>query len=392
MRKFSLCAALALVVVSSASVFRRRSRDERQGELSEGTSRPHGRREGGSPDELGSTAASSVEEGVDQTSSIDPVASTAGPLGGNGGAPALRAPRPAPNRDRPAELWHASLDIGPAVAPATSALGDQLDPTELLGGRPPADHDPTNPSLAVAPGTATGSARPGAGGENEAARAGIRPPTDIFAVAPTVPDLHASVEVDPSADEDSDASGWPTPDRGPASPPVSRRPNRNLMHGSLFGGGAGRPVEPRPEVERITIGEDCSVTDDRGTIRVAEESRSDVVRSATDDSFDLRIGWCWVARAEAAPTARILFSRGVVSIPGATRALVVVETDGSTFVSVVAGEAQVELDGSLVSLTTGSIAHIPVEGDVSVDGASPSEMAADSLLTLNLRLDDARAS
>ncbi len=114
-------------------------------------------------------------------------------------------------------------------------------------------------------------------------------------------------------------------------------------------------------------------------------------RSAGEDSLELSAGWCWVARAEAAPPAHVHYSRGVVVVPGATQALVVVEADGSTFATIATGAAHVEVDGALVPLPTGSIAHVPVEGGVTVDVASPGEMARDALLARNLELDLAQA-
>jgi hypothetical protein len=142
-------------------------------------------------------------------------------------------------------------------------------------------------------------------------------------------------------------------------------------------------------VESVEVSEQGEVVDDRGTIRLAERTRPQILRSPSDDSLSLDSGWCWVARANAVPPARITLPTGILVVPGATRALAVVEADGSTFVSVVAGAAHLEHAEGLIPLAAGTISHVPVDGDVTTDSASVDEMAADAILTRNLRMDDA---
>lgn len=336
-----------------------------------------------------------------------------------------RAPRPAPNRERPSELWHAPLDLGSSMSPEI-ASEERVVSSELADPAPDGDHHGFAPfesepphalllessadlsvdrlsdppvDVVAARDLQDGGGAPDRGDQSDATRPRLRPPTDIFDVAATVaPEAEplATPALPPVLLRSTPTLRQPAGGLDSGSDqarlvggPVGRRPSRPTTSRSLFGGGVGLPSSQRPEDELVEINDSGEVVDDRGTIRVSERIRPEIVRSATDDSLTVDSGWCWVFRANAVPPARIALPEGTLVVPGATRALAVVEADGSSFISVVVGTAHLEHPTGLVPLPTGSIAHLAPSGSVTVDSASADEMAADAILTRNLQMDDA---
>lgn len=318
---------------------------------------------------------------------------------------ASRIPKPSPHRDRPTELWHAPIELGASTMPDEIAQEERLFPADLSepsadgwilhgttsGPRAEEAQQPRPETFPAADlressnGSTQGSADGDGDGDDAASRPRLRPPTDIFDVAPSSQfDAVARGEARTGDDQDP-----PERTAGLVSGPVGRRRSRVGTQRSLFGGGAGTASSEQAGPEALEVGDGGALVDERGTLRLSDRTRPRIVRSASDDSLTLDAGWCWVARGAAVPPARITLPNGVLVVPASTRALAVVEVDMATFVSVVSGNAHIEHSAGLVPLAAGSIAHVPLEGDVNVDRASADEMAADAILTRNLRMDDA---
>ena len=420
----SLPILLTLVGVPVA-VFGRRNKDEWLGELesmrddASGPGSEVGAVTGPTSDADDLTASASRAEGVDES----PAPAQATPLDQamidltDASTPgSRRAPRPAPNRERPSELWHAPIEIGVAGMSPELASEERVVPAELVGPAPaggdggtalfdltpPASSSGQPVDLPADPHVDVVSARDlldDPSGEDPTdrsvvAKGRLRPPIDIFDVAqPVAPEAEpltpTALEPSSPAHGDGDQTGPESETSKLVDGPVGRRPSRAVASRSLFGGGAPLPAAQRPEEELVELSDAGELVDHRGTIRVSERVRPEIVRSASDDSLTLDSGWCWIFRANAVPPARVSLTQGTLVVPGTTRVLAVVEADGSTFVSVVAGTAHLEHSSGLVPLPTGSIAHLGDDGALTVDSASAEEMAADALLTRNLQMDDA---
>jgi hypothetical protein len=407
--------------------------------------------------------------------SSDP-GSTEGPL-----RPAARAPRPAPHRQRPGELWHPPIEVAPESIPPPLVPEERVDPAEVSEGPGPAsvlpeapgdgattgDADDVTPVEVLhaadvaddpAPATkevdpprarpfiggdvASGSARPsGAAVVAPAAPASaeapppsrprIKPPTDIFDVAPA--DLAAddlaptdqaagaasattpagTSAVTSAVTSDSVSNGDDDPEvAGLVDGPVARRGASSASaRRSLFGTGepvgsgdasaqiptsAQAPEGSEPAAVSLAIDDSGEVVVDIGVIRLAEHLRPDVIETSERITLTIGSGWCWIASAHASLPVRLTVPSGVLTAHPSCRCLAVVQADGSTFVSVVSGavtlEHDVGVDADPRELGAGTIAHVPVGGEVTTDTASPDEMAADAILTSNLRLDDARSA
>ena len=239
----------------------------------------------------------------------------------------------------------------------------------------------------------------------DANRPRIRPPTDIFDVAPTVdrqdPRPADPSALDPGLDPGLDRRGSPSQvtegvDRtetgeGPAglvSGPVGRRQQRVSMSRSLFGVAQESRIPGDEPPQVLAFRPDGTVDIDAGVIRVGDDSEPTVTESADVVDVDLDARWCWIAIGRSARRVRVTVPAGSLVVQPGTRALVVVEADSSAFVSVVSGSASIEHPSGSSRMVAGSIAHLPVSGRLSIDRASPEEMAADPILTMNLRLDE----
>lgn len=346
--------------------------------------------------------------------------------------PAVPAPPPAPHRDHPSELWHAPLEMSGVTVPPPIVPEESLDPADLV--EPTADDGSLGPVGAAAtraPGGGDAAGGPGdpfvevLAGEgllddarpwdarpddavadhadhapdrrgDETGRRRVKPPIDIFDHMP-LPDLDqigagtngdtGGTDVDGDVDVAAPASG-----RDLIGGPVGRRPSGGgRTRRSLFGAegtptiiGTANAAEGRP----LLVRDDGMVETDLGIIRLSERSRPEVVLNAQGVSLAVEAGWCWVALTRTGLPVSVAVPGGAVVVAPGTRLLTVVESDHSAFISLVSGSAVLEGSSGSVELAAGAIAHVPVSGRITLDRATPDEMATDVLLTRNLRLDD----
>ena len=141
-------------------------------------------------------------------------------------------------------------------------------------------------------------------------------------------------------------------------------------------------------LDRLDVNDDGTVALESGIVRLAPEATREVSILNGSVGLTLERGWCWIASSPSANPVVVTLRRGTLLIPPGTSCLSVVESDGSVFVSVVRGSACLDRPGTSVDLPVGTIAQLRSDGTVHTDRATPEEMAADQILTDNLRLDE----
>lgn len=147
---------------------------------------------------------------------------------------------------------------------------------------------------------------------------------------------------------------------------------------------ADAPIEPTP----LAIG-DHGIVPVAGTIvRVGGAASATAAQDHHGTVVSLTEGWTWVAPGDG-PTVEVHVEVPVGRITFAADAtgLAVVEADGSSFVIVASGAAQLVHGSDRTDLGEGTIAMIDRLGSVQVDQATQDEVIADPVVELNLSLD-----
>jgi hypothetical protein len=126
-----------------------------------------------------------------------------------------------------------------------------------------------------------------------------------------------------------------------------------------------------------------------GTIvRLGGARRAGALLDPDGLAVDLAEGWVWVAPGDGSPTSvRIGVPQCQIAVSAASTVLAVVEADGSSFVVVAAGAAELRRGEDATTLTRGAIAMFDGDGGAQVDQADDAEIEADPLVAENLALD-----
>lgn len=367
---FSGLRASSLAVMAiSAALFNRRARTGWLGEL----------------DDIRGDALAAPEEEVDLAmndllavyeSEVSPLRSIEAPLP-PAALPPIPAPalepeldlpepsayaQPSPHPMYPGEMWHPHVIESAAPAPAPEILSGRADPepTELVDV---VDHDLGDGDLME----------------------------EFFAQAPAYVPIQGIPTNGPLITGPVHRRGYeplPEPVGETGGTSVSNEPATQVAwrwdqedtHLDLT------PQTPESPCRVLAVAPDGTVEVGDGIVRLSEVGSQVVEESSGGLAVDLEEGWCWADRTGAGPLT-ISVPVGTVVVPPDTVALSVIESDHSTFVVVIEGEALLEHLGGRLRLRAGAMAMASIGSEPRVDVATGPEILADDLVQLNLRLD-----
>lgn len=252
-------------------------------------------------------------------------------------------------------------------------------------------------------------------GRRRGRRTGIEAPTDPWQALGLDGPEQAGAELDPGRDTTATGEAATAPHLA-ASDAVADEPADCVPTPTDAAAGADTPAEPASSVDDPTdpVSNDAPATEaapatvaaepsapvpvdlgagpdgvlaTAGTIRLDLGGQAEATRSADGTvSVDVGRGWCWTV---AADPVCVTTPGGSLSVPPATTALSVVESDGSTFLVVIDGEAVLVRPGGRLRLRAGAMVLTPPDGEPQVDVASEAEIAGDPLVARNRALDAA---
>jgi hypothetical protein len=127
-------------------------------------------------------------------------------------------------------------------------------------------------------------------------------------------------------------------------------------------------------------------------VRLAPEAKASAATGSHGHEVILDEGWCWVAPIPSlggsAPVA-IGCGSTILSLATDANALVVVESDRSLFVLLIAGQANLTYGYESAELNAGSMVMLAPGGTPDIGSASDDEIASDPIVALNRDLDSA---
>ena len=149
-----------------------------------------------------------------------------------------------------------------------------------------------------------------------------------------------------------------------------------------------QPLPPRL-IERSATGE---LDVEAPIVRLSEEAEARTTGTFEGVDVTLAAGWCWVAPAagRVALPVRIHIPTATLTFGDGSSGLAVVEADGTTFLVVAAGTADLSRGADRLSLVTGSMVLLPHGGRPQIDRAGEDEIAADPIVARNRALDASR--
>lgn len=149
-----------------------------------------------------------------------------------------------------------------------------------------------------------------------------------------------------------------------------------------------QPLPPRL-IERSTTGE---LDVDAPIVRLSEDAEAGTTGTFEGVDVTLAEGWCWVApeAGRIALPVRIHIPTATLTFGDGSSGLAVVEADGTTFLVVAAGTADLSRGADRLSLVTGSMVLLPHDGRPQIDRAGEDEITADPIVARNRALDASR--
>jgi len=127
-------------------------------------------------------------------------------------------------------------------------------------------------------------------------------------------------------------------------------------------------------------------------LRFNEGHRTSLRHLADGPEVDVAHGWCWVTTLGAGSTVpvRIGLPSAELVVAAGAKALAMVDDDGSTFLVIVEGSANMVRSGEAAPLPSGLMVLLAADGALQVDQARRSEIEADPMVARNLALDATR--
>lgn len=324
--------------------------------------------------------------------------------------------QPSPHPIRPSEMWHSAA--GPS---ALFRDGVSLDPGHTTGSEVDASRNrrrfprfrPVTPSSPDAAGEieARETAAPftpeitdrSLGGMLSGAVARRRTTRSRPSLTYTAGPLRARPQ-----EGAQDRSPLPEARLGPLRPP--RRPVQQspagtgdtdpVSSGAMSSGAeAGAEVTVEPEPASIVVPPGAPVArslDERyevalgsTVLRFNEGHRTSLCHLGDGPEVVVAHGWCWVTALGTGPIVpvRIGLPSAELVVAAGGRALAMVEDDGSAFLVVIEGSAQLVRTDEATSLSPGLIVLLANDGTLQVDQAERSEVEADPVVARNLGFD-----
>ena len=167
----------------------------------------------------------------------------------------------------------------------------------------------------------------------------------------------------------------------------------DLDHGNGVNGASGRHATAlqRPAAELLHPRPDGTIDIGGGLLRFSEGAGREVVEIAGQVTVELGTGWAWTVVPEGSShQVELAVPHGYVRVAAGTSALVIVGDDGSSFVTVVVGTAEYDIDAERAALVTGDLAMAVPGGEVRHESAAVEEIIREPLVAHNLGLDAAR--
>lgn len=282
--------------------------------------------------------------------------------------------------------------LPPAALPTRSNRLPSLDslpatPSSVVPPTPvsPFEHPPVAAALvgSAAPvGTEPGSETPVADSEPLFDPAGLvieEPPLETVATEPH------DVDPTPVVDAATVAEVAPIVE---AAPIVQAAPIAEVAPIADVATPAATVSVPGPATTSLGIAADGMVAVPGTLVRVGGERQATVTVDDEGALVYLRTGWCWASPGDgAAQPLRIDVPNGRLTVASGATALAVVEADGSVFIIVAAGTADLRRGADGVTIERGTIVMIDPVGAAQTDRATDAEIESDPIVAENLALD-----